>query len=149
MQIVSYLLIDTDTSTEQRRSYRGYTTDLKKRLHRHRLKKGARYTRKFRHCEPLCYISGFADKKTAMSFEWFTKKTRVKKFNSFKFSNDSRHSKILSRFCATLGIEKFKTITHDLTVHLSASYCENRVVDELSEEYNCSVICENFYKLYT
>ena len=144
-QIVCYLLIDGKSPTYRSRSYRGYTVDLPMRLKRHRglLSGGARYTKKFHHCDVLAYISGFQCKRICQSFEWFTKKRRVRSFSQLSRKCTYRH--IVARFCGTLTVSKFQDIVPTLTIHLSKNYCNTDTFDEIRIMYpQCIVKHEDF-----
>ena len=99
-------------------SYRGYTTNLKRRLRQHRgeLVGGARYTKKFDKCRLLAYISGFSDKRTAMSFEWHTKRRRSRQYDPVTR---------LHTFVAPVLLTKFARVRPNLTLHLSSSIPNN------------------------
>ena len=62
------------------RSYIGYSTDVCKRFytHRNKLVASAKYTKGFQECHLIAYITGFPDKRTAMSFEWMAKHRTLK-----------------------------------------------------------------------
>jgi predicted GIY-YIG superfamily endonuclease len=71
-------------SANNNRFYIGYTTDFKHRLRQHNgeIVGGAKKTRKWRPWFPLCQITGFIDKSSALRFEYrlqHPKKKRKKK----------------------------------------------------------------------
>ena len=125
--IVCYLLIDHPNYTN---SYRGYTTNLYKRLRQHRgyLSGGAKYTKRFNHCEVLAFVSGFEDKRTAQSFEWYTKKKRVKDFPRITLTGIPRLNRLLSRFWGVNTIEKFQSLAPHLTLHISSRYVDKQAL---------------------
>lgn len=59
-------------SETTRRTYIGYTIDVKKRLRKHNgeIKGGAKYTRYGRPWKLICYVTGFPYEKTALQYEW-------------------------------------------------------------------------------
>ena len=67
-----YLIITT--SSKIKKSYVGYTKDLKKRLILHNLGKGAKATRGFKW--KLLFKKRFIRKTEAMKFEYFLKRNR-------------------------------------------------------------------------
>ena len=69
------------------KTYVGYTRDLKNRINRHNLGKGAKSTRGRRW--KLLYYKKYLSKKKAMSVEYFLKKDRM------------RRKKILTKYLAT------------------------------------------------
>lgn len=131
--IVVYFLLDTCSP----RSYRGYTVNLKRRFAQHcgKLSGGARYTKTFGSPHLLSYVSGFPNKNLALSFEWFTKKSRVRHFNKRKgvvfFAKGARSNQgpfgrsphpRFAQFLYTLGVSKFEPLLAQLTVHLNLSF---------------------------
>jgi putative endonuclease len=59
--------------TDKNTLYTGYTVDLKKRLEKHRIGKGAKYTRCFKKLE-LVYVECLETKELALKREWQIKK---------------------------------------------------------------------------
>jgi putative endonuclease len=73
------------TSSVKKRTYVGYTNNLKNRLKNHNSNKGAKYTKgnKWK----IIYKRKFLSKKKAMSYEYILKhdrKERLKIFNNYK-----------------------------------------------------------------
>ena len=73
------------TSSVKKRTYVGYTNNLKNRLKNHNSNKGAKYTKgnKWK----IIYKKKFLTKKKAMSYEYILKhdrKERLKIFNNYK-----------------------------------------------------------------
>ena len=78
-----YMLVCT--SSVKKRTYVGYTNNLKNRLKNHNSNKGAKYTKgnKWK----IIYKRKFLSKKKAMSYEYILKhdrKERLKIFNNYK-----------------------------------------------------------------
>tara|TARA_B100001057_G_scaffold379198_1_gene384673 strand:- start:245 stop:478 length:234 start_codon:yes stop_codon:yes gene_type:complete len=72
-------------SSVKKRTYVGYTNNLKNRLKNHNSNKGARYTKgnKWK----IIYKKKFSSKKKAMSYEYILKhdrKERLKIYNNYK-----------------------------------------------------------------
>ena len=73
------------TSSVKKRTYVGYTNNLKNRLKNHNSNKGAKYTKgnKWK----IIYKKNFLSKKKAMSYEYILKhdrKERLKIYNNYK-----------------------------------------------------------------
>ena len=73
------------TSSVKKRTYVGYTNNLKNRLKNHNSNKGAKYTKgnKWK----IIYKKKFLSKKKAMSYEYILKhdrKERLKIYNNYK-----------------------------------------------------------------
>ncbi len=73
------------TSSVKKRTYVGYTNNLKNRLKNHNSNKGAKYTKgnKWK----IIYKKKFLTKKKAMSYEYILKhdrKERLKIYNNYK-----------------------------------------------------------------
>ena len=73
------------TSSVKKRTYVGYTNNLKNRLKNHNSNKGAKYTKgnKWK----IIYKKNFLSKKKAMSYEYILKhdrKKRLKIYNNYK-----------------------------------------------------------------
>ena len=73
------------TSSVKKRTYVGYTNNLKNRLKNHNSNKGAKYTKgnKWK----IIYKRKFLSKKKAMSYEYILKhdrKERLKIYNNYK-----------------------------------------------------------------
>ena len=78
-----YMLVCT--SSVKKRTYVGYTNNLKNRLKNHNSNKGAKYTKgnKWK----IIYKKKFLSKKKAMSYEYILKhdrKERLKIYNNYK-----------------------------------------------------------------
>ncbi len=105
----SYLL------RSDRKSYIGFTNDIKNRLRCHRgiIKKGARYTSSWKQIHLVCYVSGFETKNLALSYEWYAKRKyylknkKLKKFTTLYSSCKKIHWR-LALFLWPLFFEKFK-----------------------------------------
>ena len=72
-------------SSVKKRTYVGYTKDLRSRINKHNLGKGAKYTKgnKWK----LIYKKKFLSKNKAMSYEYYLKKNkkeRLKIYRSYK-----------------------------------------------------------------
>ena len=72
-------------SSAKKRTYVGYTKDLRSRINKHNLGKGAKYTKgnKWK----LIYKKKFLSKNKAMSYEYYLKKNkkeRLKIYRSYK-----------------------------------------------------------------
>jgi len=142
-----------------RRSYRGYTRSGKtdnhtitvyKRLRQHKgiVKGGAKYTtRNFKcGCYLLLYITGFKTKHTAMSYEWYSKRTgAVYHQNRLKFRGP--HYKT-SFFLAPLLHSKFRHILHGLKLHLSVDYFNKTLASRIRDFYGIEVEIVNFNMLF-
>jgi len=125
--ICCYLLTEGDRG---RLSYRGYTIDLVHRLRQHQgiLAGGARYTKRFRQCRVLVYISGFTTKRSAQSFEWHTKRKTKLSFVPMvgiarSWVGSKHHYQLFERFCSTLFHPKFDRIRSSLVIHVSSKEC--------------------------
>ena len=72
-------------SVAKKRTYVGYTNNLKKRLLNHNTNKGAKYTKG--NIWEIIYTKKFLTKSKAMSYEYILKhdkKKRLKIYNNFK-----------------------------------------------------------------
>jgi putative endonuclease len=72
-------------SSAKKRTYIGYTNNIKKRLKNHNSNKGAKYTKGNRW--KVIYKKNFLSKTKAMSYEYILKhdrKKRLKIYNSYK-----------------------------------------------------------------
>ena len=83
MSYCVYMLVCT--SSVKKRTYVGYTNNLKNRLKNHNSNKGAKYTKgnKWK----IIYKKKFLSKKKAMSYEYILKhdrKERLKIYNNYK-----------------------------------------------------------------
>ena len=80
MPWISYVVY----SPSARRSYVGVTTDAQRRLRQHRgeLAGGARATRVASDWTYLAWVSGFADQRAALRFEWRLKRRRARGANA-------------------------------------------------------------------
>ena len=125
-----YLLSDGS-----RRTYIGYTTNLRRRYRQHacKLKAGAKATKYFDQCLLLAYISGFPDKRIAMSYEWYAKK-RYLRCHDTKLTLIKPPHKRLEKFLAPLHVPKFEAIRHLLTVHVPVNHVE------VSDHYNVKTL---------
>jgi predicted GIY-YIG superfamily endonuclease len=127
MKIVCYFLQcwnpQTYNNIKTRKSYIGYTVNLKRRLRQHRkeIKGGAKYTSSWKHVELVGYISGFDTKKQAQSFEWHAKRRNRKQMDTYKqhkiiCDNLNIHSRF-AEFISTKDIPKFQDIKPFLQTH--------------------------------
>lgn len=75
---ICYLL---QSEIRPQRTYFGFTVDLKHRLRQHNgeITGGAKYTHVGRPWKVIGYVSGFPDKSTALSFEWWLHHPPVKR----------------------------------------------------------------------
>ena len=64
-------------SSNKRKSYVGYTKNLKKRINLHNTSKGAKYTKGFKW--KIIYKKKFSNKIDAMSYEYKLKRDRKKR----------------------------------------------------------------------
>ena len=74
------------SSEVSNKTYIGFTTDLFQRLRRHNgiISGGAKYTTKDRPWKLVLYVSGFTDKRSALSFEWYAKHIKSKKTGKYR-----------------------------------------------------------------
>lgn len=130
-----YFLTDCKTKT-----YIGYTCldksllqkwkhPVAKRFRTHcfKLKNSAKRTKQFDTCRLVTFISGFPDNKTALSYEWFAKRRKLKCHRNMAtfFKNHGHmfpiHSNICSRldkFFAPLNHSKFTKWKNNLTIFI-------------------------------
>ena len=73
----------------KKKTYVGYTKDIKSRLDKHNSNKGAKSTKGY--IWELIYKKKFLKKKEAMSFEYKLKKDRNKRLTILKKHNDKRN----------------------------------------------------------
>jgi len=71
-------------SCKNKRTYVGYTNNLKARIIKHNSGKGAKYTRGNNWV--LIYKKKFLKKSKAMSYEYFLKKDKIKRLEIYKKS---------------------------------------------------------------
>ena len=71
-------------SCKNKRTYVGYTNNLKTRIIKHNSGKGAKYTRGNNWV--LIYKKKFLKKSKAMSYEYFLKKDKIKRLEIYKKS---------------------------------------------------------------
>lgn len=97
MPPVVYFLTDG-----RRRSYRGFSTNWRRRLRQHRgeLAGGARATRGWGGHYVSALITGFPSQRQALSYEWYTKRNRVR----WHRAPPGRVPRKLARFCAALCV---------------------------------------------
>ena len=76
-------------SSNKRKTYVGYTNNLKKRVNLHNSNKGAKSTKGY--IWELIYKKKFLKKKDAMSYEYKLKKDRNKRLTILKKHNDKRN----------------------------------------------------------
>ncbi len=71
-------------SCKKKRTYVGYTNDIKSRIHLHNLSKGAKFTKgnKWK----LIYKKKFLSKSKAMSYEYSLKNDKVKRLEIYNNS---------------------------------------------------------------
>lgn len=100
------------TDKAQRRSYIGYSNDVRRRYrtHKRKLAHAAKYTKTFEGCCLWAYITGFPSKRTALSAEWHAKRRR-KTVQPLPWAPHAR----LARFLHVLTMPKFSH--YELTVH--------------------------------
>ena len=69
-------------SSVKKRTYVGYTKDLKNRINKHNSNKGAKYTKgnKWK----LIYKKKFLSKNKAMSYEYYLKKNKKKRLKIYR-----------------------------------------------------------------
>ena len=128
MPIVCYFLCN-ETG---RLTYKGYSTNLDRRLRQHRgyISGGAKYTKRFKSCRVICYISGFPSKKTAMSFEWWSKR-RMRRTEYQELCLDMcqpLHRKLFA-FLKPLKKPKFSGLKELLTINLNSDFFEPGVAE--------------------
>ena len=68
-------------SSAKKRTYVGYTKDLKNRINKHNLGKGAKYTKG--NIWKLIYKKKISSKNKAMSYEYYLKKDKKKRFQIY------------------------------------------------------------------
>jgi predicted GIY-YIG superfamily endonuclease len=139
--IVCYML----TNENLKLTYIGYSTHLKRRIRQHRgyIKGGAKYTKRFNRCDILIYLTGFPNKNIAMSYEWWSKRRRIRKHKHLTTTNTSLtwpHRRVYT-FLTPLMIPKFKFILPRLKLYLSKKHFPQ----ENAKEF-CDVI-RRYYSL--
>jgi len=124
-------------------SYRGYTVNIQRRLRQHRkeIKGGAKYTRRFKKRKLLAYIDGFPSKRVAMSYEWCTKRQKLKCHKDMLRTSplSAIHPKA-PKFFAPLKMEKFKGLHHEVKIYLSPSYFNADTAAALQTHYEVEVV---------
>tara|TARA_B100000614_G_C14335365_1_gene406572 strand:+ start:51 stop:326 length:276 start_codon:yes stop_codon:yes gene_type:complete len=77
-------------SSVKKRTYVGYTKDLRSRINKHNLGKGAKYTKgnKWK----LIYKKKFLSKNEAMSYEYYLKKNKKKDLKFTDLINEYLHT---------------------------------------------------------
>lgn len=114
--ICVYLL---QCTTSKKKSYIGYTTNLKNRLRKHRgeIKGGAKHTRMWGgEVELIGFICGFRTKKEAMSFEWYAQHAQKCSVRcNLKIKNT--HARLVP-FCKPLLHPKFLHLKNHLKLFL-------------------------------
>lgn len=127
-----YFLLDETC----RRSYRGATVDLTRRLRQHRgeLRGGARYTSRFQECHLPMYITGFPSASLALSYEWYTKREHLHCHHDMSLCPPLQrlHPKA-TRFFAPLRLPRFQMIKHDLVIRLDVKWAD--AAEELAAHY--------------
>ena len=68
-------------SSAKKRTYVGYTQDLKNRINKHNLGKGAKYTKG--NIWKLIYKKKFSSKNKAMSYEYYLKNDKKKRLHIY------------------------------------------------------------------
>ncbi len=127
-----------------RKSYIGYTVNIVRRLRQHRgeIVGGARCTSKFKQVDIVAHISGFPDKRTAMSYEWYAKhKLRggTSPVKLPKDNNEQVHCRF-SQYLSRIKHKKFKSILATLTLTL---YKHHSLADTIKSEYGFeNVVCQ-------
>jgi predicted GIY-YIG superfamily endonuclease len=126
-----YFLVD-GAQRRGRKSYIGYTVNLPRRLRQHRgeLAGGAKYTRGFKDCRLLAHISGFPNKRLAMSYEWHAKRKRLRCHASMLVHREMQHPR-LARFFAPLAMAKFSS----LCIHLPGGDQQDALERDLRRHY--------------
>ena len=79
---VVYLL----ASEVSNKTYIGYTNNIFQRIRRHNgiISGGAKYTTRDRPWKLVLYVSGFKDKRDALSFEWYAKHKKSEKTGKYR-----------------------------------------------------------------
>ena len=152
--IVCYML----TNESLKLTYIGYTTNLNRRIRQHRryIKGGAKYTKRFKRCNVLVFLSGFPNKRIAMSYEWWAKRRRIRiktHAHTYTYKNKDHHKhksqhdprrnvpicqwphRRVQHYLAPLLLPKFRHVLHNLTLYLSAQH-----FSQTNTEAMCEVI---------
>lgn len=120
------------------RSYIGYSTSVSNRYRCHslKLKASAKATKRFDNCILIAKIEGFPSKKTAMSYEFYS---RIRRLNIRKgcLKLDNCPHKRLEHLFAPLLHEKFKKLKKHLIIYVQDPY--NEWSTDISEFYKVEV----------
>lgn len=108
------------TDLKRKRSYIGYSNDIKKRFRTHRLKlkASAKYTKTFDGHILWAAIVGLPTKRKAMSLEWFAKRRRLKVHDKACVIENTPHKRLF-KFFAPLKHIKFKHLCPTLTIYVN------------------------------
>ena len=128
-----------------KRTYVGYTVNPARRLRQHNgeIKGGAKYTTACRPYQMICYISGFADERSALQFEWRchhpSGKPKRRKTRFDKFSGVDRRCKILQY---VLGLDRWTCAALNcksipLTIHWLNPGLQIRCTDPHTQKCLC------------
>jgi predicted GIY-YIG superfamily endonuclease len=107
------------TDRHRKRSYCGYSNDIKTRYETHskRLAASAKTTKSFDECHLWVQIEGFPTCNKALSFEWFAKRHKLKIHAKALKLHDSAPHKRVATFLAPLLHDKFRACCKHLTVY--------------------------------
>jgi len=81
-----YVYMIKTTSGATKKTYVGYTNNLKKRLIKHNSNKGAKSTKGYKW--KIIFTKKFLNKSLAMSYEYALKKNRKKRITILKYNYD-------------------------------------------------------------
>lgn len=128
------------TNENNTKTYFGSTMNLKRRLRQHRgeISGGAKYTSTFKMCYLVAYISGFPCKRSALSFEWYTKKNRMKKIKHLFLNLKGKIPNKISKLCHPVKHTKFQHIRLLLRLFVSPKY--NNLKSDLVHQYGICLL---------
>lgn len=119
-----------------RKSYIGFSTDVQRRVkeHKKKLKRSAKYTKKFSQCRLEAYISGVSSKRSALSLEWYCKR----KWKKAKPLPNMPHKRLSTFFHAlTVG----KHAGHkDIVIHVRTEEMRASVLTLFGDKYCIELI---------